>query len=68
MNKTTIMEFGRISLVKNEWEHIPTTVEFTFTNQSFDHWYSDEEVEEEITKEDAEKLIAHLQQVFGIKA
>ena len=68
MSEKTLMQIGRISLIKTEYECFPDEVAFIFTNEATDYQSRDEEVEEEITKEDAEKLIERLQEAFGIKA
>jgi len=59
MSEKTLMKIGRISLVKTDYECFPDEVAFIFTNKATDYQSRDEEVEEEITRDDAERLIEH---------
>lgn len=66
MTETELFEIERIRLVKTEYEGGHKTLEFQFTNQSTYCMFPDEEVECEITKEEAVKLIDILKAEFDL--
>ena len=66
MDKTNLMEIGKLSLVREEWNW-GTVLQFEHEEVQQDPHYSNEEVETEISLEQAREMIKHLSEFIRIK-
>jgi hypothetical protein len=61
---TERLEVGRITFTLDKWEHLPNDVCMVFVEYQEDRWYSDMEVEVDVSREDAEKIVAFLRRAY----
>lgn len=68
MKRNTLMKIGKVSVVGAYYgdNSVRDTLDLSWTEVQQDSWYKDEEVEEEIDKEDAIKLIEVLTKHFNL--
>ena len=60
MESKELMQLGKLTLVHESWDW-GDVLEFRHVERQQDPWFSDEEVQTEISADDAKELIKHLQ-------
>jgi hypothetical protein len=60
---------GSLKLTFQRWEYATATdtIEFTYTNESSDPWYSDYSVELPVEKEKAKEIVGFLSAAFDLE-
>lgn len=58
------LEVGRITFTWDKWDHLLDEVCMVFTEYQEDRWYSSLEVEVDVSREDAEKIVAFLHKAY----